>query len=246
MNLTDRQFWLNYWESKTDLIFEVKDNFILTDILNQIIRSNTVKSALEIGGFPGHYSVYIHKKYGIQTGLLDFVIHPKIIQDLLKKNGLPSKSVDLIETDLFESTHKQQYDFVFSNGLIEHFEDTKIIIEKHLDYLANNGVLFLSLPNFRGLNGWFQRNFDKENYEKHNIKSMDIDLLRSICQSFGMKNIEVRYHGKFMLWLENYQQQTFWVKALQKTTWFLGKVFFKLIPIETKAFSPYIVLIAQK
>jgi 2-polyprenyl-3-methyl-5-hydroxy-6-metoxy-1,4-benzoquinol methylase len=62
----------------------------------------------------------------------------------------------------------------FPFGLIEHFNDTKFIIGEHLKFLKPGGTLFITLPNFKSVNGWVQRSFDKENYDKHNINSMDL------------------------------------------------------------------------
>lgn len=246
MELTDRSFWLNYWEQKKDLIYSVNDDLVLTEILAKIIVNNSIKTSLEIGGFPGHYSIYLKKKFNIDVTLLDYVIHEDIIKKLLSCNRLEEEELIILEANIFKFKESRKYNLVFSNGLIEHFDDTKLIIQKHTDLLSSGGVLFLSLPNFKSLNGWFQKKFDLANYEKHNINSMDLELLKSICQELGLKNIDVKYHGNFMLWLENIDSKSFLFKGCFKVIWFIFKVIFKIIPINTKAFSPYIVLTAIK
>jgi hypothetical protein len=120
------------------------------------------------------------------------------------------------------------------------------MIARHVRYLTHGGQLFISLPNFKGLNGWFQRTFDPENYAKHHIPCMDIDLLTNICQDLNLKNIDVNYSGGFMLWLENESTQPLWVKLFKKACWLPLKIFFKLVPIQTKAFAPYILIKAEK
>lgn len=246
MTLTDKQFWLDYWEKKTNLIFEVPKNFVLTNFLNDIVKNHHIKSALEIGGFPGHYTIYLKKYLGIDSSLLDYVIHPKIINDLLQANGLKSGDVGVIEADLFNHQVTNKYDLVYSNGLIEHFDDTELVIKKHVELLSNDGQLFISLPNFKGINGWFQKTFDIENYKKHNIDSMDIELLKKCCSNLGLKNIQVFYNGGFMLWLENEAQQPAWVKVFKKIIWIKGKIFSKLTGSESKLLSPYIIVLANK
>ena len=135
---------------------------------------------------------------------------------------------------------------VLSFGLIEHFNDTQAIIETHLQFLKPGGVLFITLPNFKGVNGWVQRKFDKENYDKHNISSMDLQLLTDSCKQLGLKEIEAYYHGRFTVWLENKSERTGLTKALVKAIWVAGKVFTKIIPVESKALSPYIVVKAAR
>ena len=245
--LTDYDFWKNYWLSKVGLAFPIPVNYPFTHELKQTIQAHQTKNLLEIGGFPGYYSVWATKELGVQSTLLDFVILPEIVDDLKKANQL-NADIELWEKDLFSSEEKgyDSFDLVISNGLIEHFPDTEEILAKHIQYLKKGGRLFVSLPNFRGLNGWFQRQFDPENYAKHHIPCMDIDFLRAQCEKLSLSNISVSYTGGFMLWLENEKQQPFWVKLLKKTCWLPLKIFFKLIPIQTKAFAPYILIQAEK
>lgn len=243
--LTDKQFWLNYWESKQNLAFPVSQSYPFISHISSLLLKYNTRSFLEIGGFPGYYSVWVKKNHKIQSTLLDFVIHERILHQLEQVNGLPQGSVDTIEADLFDYTPAHKYDLVVSNGLIEHFNDTADIIQKHVQFLPANGTLFITLPNFRGLNGWFQRTFDPENYAKHNIGCMDLDFLRNVCLSLGLHDIDVQYNGRFMLWLENEASQPTWVKVFMKALWFPLKVLFKLVPIETRLFSPYIILTAR-
>lgn len=50
---------------------------------------------------------------------------------------------------------------------------------------------------------------------------------------------------KFSIWLENFNTQPAWVKALFKSTWTMGKIISKILPIDSKLFSPYIQIRAQ-
>lgn len=244
--LTDRAFWKSFWESKKDVIFQIKPNYIFGDILGKIITKHDTKSAIELGGFPGYYSVYLKKYQKLDTTLFDYYIHKEIINKLLEKHGLEPGDIKIIEADLFNYTPRVLYDMVLSFGLIEHFIDTKDIIERHLQFLKPGGVLFITLPNFHSVNGWVQRKFDKENYDKHYINCMDPQLLMEICKYLGLKKIRCYYHGKFSTWLENRDQKSKLVRAFVKTIWFTGKVITKVIPIESRRLSPYIVLKAEK
>ncbi len=243
-NLTDRPFWLQYWEKKKDLVFKIPKNYLFLSHLNELISKHTINGFLEIGGFPGYYSVWLSKQYGIESTLLDFVVHEGILNELEVTNDLKQGSVNVIEADLFQYIPEKQFDLIASNGLIEHFNDTRSILAKHTAFLKPGGVLFVTLPNFKGINGWFQRTFDQENYLKHNINSMDIQLLVNTCKSLGLSDIEVRYDGEFMIWLENLESQAWWVPAFMKLVWFPLKVISKLFSIRNRFLSPYIVITA--
>ena len=246
-SLTDYQFWKNYWLSKDHLIFKIPANYPFTKELRTIASKNSVQNLIEIGGFPGYYSVWARKELQIQPTLLDFVILPELVDQLQKANHCEGK-IEILEKDLFaddQSLHNS-FDLAISNGLIEHFENTKDIIARHVAFLKPTGSLFISLPNFKGLNGWFQKTFDVENYNKHYIPCMDLTLLQNICQDLDLENIKVAYSGGFMLWLENESTQPLWVKLFKKACWLPLKIFFKIVPIETRLFPPYILITGTK
>ncbi|RYU86906.1 class I SAM-dependent methyltransferase [Mucilaginibacter terrigena] len=241
-NLTDRPFWKSFWESRKGLIFKLKPNYVFGDILAKLIAEKGIKNSIELGGFPGYYSIYLKKYRHLKTTLLDYFIHPELVNKLLAANDLQPGDISIIEADLFTYQPAEKYDMVLSFGLIEHFNDTKFIINEHLKFLKPGGTLFITLPNFKSVNGWVQKNFDKDNYDKHNINSMDLNLLRDSCKALGLKDIETYYHGKFTVWLENKSEQKALSKAIVKAIWVAGKVFTKLVPIDSKALSPYIVV----
>jgi trans-aconitate methyltransferase len=245
-NLTDRSFWKAFWESRIGLIFNIKRDYIFGDILGKLIAQNNYKTAIELGGFPGYYTIYLKKYENMDTTLFDYFVHHGLINELLEVNGLKETDINIIESDLFSYKPEKQYDMVLSFGLIEHFKDTKAIIATHLPFLKDKGTLFITLPNFKSINGWVQRKFDRENYDKHYIESMDPALLASYCKELGLKDVESYYHGKFSLWLENKGTRSALAKVFVKSLWFTGKVFTKVFPFESKALSPYIVLKATK
>ncbi|MGX5690573.1 class I SAM-dependent methyltransferase [Arcticibacter tournemirensis] len=244
--LTDRSFWRNYWESKTGLAFPVNRNYLFHSLLSDIIKRFNPNSAIELGGFPGYYAIFLKKHFNITSTLLDYFVHHQILEDVLKVNNLTGDDIQVIEADLFNYTTPTQYDMVLSCGLIEHFYDTKDIISRHVQLLKPGGVLFITLPNFKGINGWFQKRFDKENYMKHNIDSMNPKLLDSIAKDLGLKEVRTAYYGGFSIWLENKEQMSALVKIFFKLVWIGGKTLTKIFRFESKQLSPYIVLEARK
>jgi trans-aconitate methyltransferase len=244
--LTDKAFWANYWESKTGLAFTVPPDYTFYKLLGEIVAGSKPESAIELGGFPGYYAIFLKKYFGLNATLFDYYVHPGVLKEVLMANQLSEKDVNVIEGDLFNYQPQKQYDLVLSCGLIEHFNDTWDIIEKHLSFLKPGGTLLITLPNFTGVNGWMQRKFDLSNYEKHNISSMDPQLLAAYCKELGLKNVQAYYYGKFSIWLENRAQQSALVKAFMKVLWLTGKIATKIIPVESKGLSPYIVLRAVK
>ncbi|WP_231425428.1 bifunctional 2-polyprenyl-6-hydroxyphenol methylase/3-demethylubiquinol 3-O-methyltransferase UbiG [Pedobacter sp. Leaf250] len=244
--LTDRAFWVNYWESKKGLAVQIPSNYVFHKQLEEVVKQNNIQTAIELGGFPGYYAVFLRKYLQLDVTLLDYFVHPPVVNELLGKNGLKEQDIHIIETDLFSYQPEKQYDLVLSCGLIEHFNDTADIIKRHIAFVKPGGTLFITLPNFKAVNGWFQRNFDKENYDKHNINSMNPELLKSICLEAGLKEVKSGYFGRFSVWLENENQKSAGVRLFKKAVWVTGKVLTKIIPFESQALSPYIILQAKK
>jgi SAM-dependent methyltransferase len=244
--LTDRAFWVNYWERKTGLSVDIPANYLFHKELGESIKRQQLKTAIELGGFPGYYAVFLKKYFRLDVTLLDYFVHQPITNELLERNGLQEQDIHIIETDLFNYKPATGYDLVLSCGLIEHFQDTADIINRHIAFLNPGGTLFITLPNFKALNGWFQKNFDRENYDKHNIDCMDPALLAGICEKAGLTVVQSRYYGNFSLWLEEEHKKPAAVRLLKKSMWLAGKLLTKLVPFNSKGLSPYIILEARK
>ena len=244
--LTDRQFWVDYWEGKTALSTKIPANYLFHQQLAKIIEEQKVKTAIELGGFPGYYAVFLKKYFKLEVTLLDYFVHEPVTNSLLQANGLLNDDINIVETDLFNYTPQQHFDLVLSCGLIEHFNDTADIINRHIAFLKPGGTLFITLPNFKAVNGWLQKNYDRENYDKHNIACMDPVFLAEICKAAGLEVIQSRYFGRFSVWLENEKEKSLGTKFLKKSIWIAGKILTKLVPFDSKQLSPYIIIEAKK
>jgi SAM-dependent methyltransferase len=244
--LTDRAFWVNYWERKNGLSIDMPANYLFHKELSDIIKTQQVGSAIELGGFPGYYAVFLKRYFNLDVTLLDYFIHQPITNALLETNGLKPADIQVIETDLFKYEPHRTYDLVLSCGLIEHFVDTADIIKRHIAFLKPGGTLFITLPNFNAINGWFQEKFDPENYKIHNINCMDPDLLAAICKQEGLTVLKAEYYGHFSIWLEDEKNKPALVRLFKKSLWLAGKVITKLIPFNSRKLSPYIILEARK
>ncbi|MBE7178439.1 MAG: methyltransferase domain-containing protein [Mucilaginibacter polytrichastri] len=240
--LTDRKFWEDYWRSKPDLDVHIPADYTFSAQLSAIVHDQKPTTAIELGGFPGYYAVFLRKYLAVKSTLFDYFIERGIISSLLKKNNLNDDVIEVIEGDLFSYVPEQRYDLVLSCGLIEHFDNTEEIIKSHLAFLKPGGTLFITLPNFKAVNGWVQKRFDLHNFSKHNLASMDVEKLAAIAKKLGLAHVRCGYFGRFSVWLENKQEKKGWVKTLVKSIWILGKIATRVVPVESKSLSPYIIL----
>ena len=158
-----------------------------------------------------------------------------------KINGIPENTIHCIESDFFNYETDIKYDIVFSFGFIEHFQNTKDVIQRHVALLADDGQLLIVLPNFRGLNGLVQYVFDRNNLQAHNLDCMKPTRLKSLARELELKNIIVEYSRKPMIWLEPNVSKS-WIRKLIKS----GSYFIKLFPFKCRLLSPYIIISANK
>lgn len=235
--LLDKEHWGKYWEK---YIYEsVPDNHLLDNYLPKDIKG---KTSIEIGVFPGFLSIYAYKKGFSEVSFIDFYIDPVIIKKIEDKNNTPN-IINYIEGDFLKYQPEKQYDFVYSLGFAEHFDDTKDIIQRHLNFAKKGGKVVIIMPNFVGINGLVQKLFDKENFTIHNLTSMDYDNLNSIAKSLDISDYSVDYYRKPMIWLEPQKGIFNYVaRKLVKIT----SLFLKLIPFRTNYLSSYIIISITK
>lgn len=235
-NFTDKTHWEEYWENYQ---YDKIPNKVVFDKFTSKLSEGD--SFIEIGGFPGVFAAYFFRKGIKNVSILDFHIDTRTVQNFEELNKLPKGTIRCIESDFFSFNSQEKYDVVFSSGFIEHFEDTRDVISRHVNLLSEKGQLLILLPNFLGLNGKIQRWFDKENLIIHNLKSMEISFLKDIAHSFNLQDVTVDYIGKPMVWLEpkpKNQNKRIFIKMLSYAI--------KLTPLKGKILSPYIAIYARK
>jgi len=230
-NLTEKSFWEEGWKDFKPS--KVPQNTFFTKYIPKEVMEKS--NFIEIGGFPGTYSTYFYLKFGLDVTLLDYYINEQIVEQVETVNQIPKGTIHCIEADFFTFNSEKKYDVVFSTGFIEHFQDTKDVIHRHIELLSEEGVLLILLPNFRGLNGLLNKIFNKESYKAHNINSMRMDFLREIMHETDLQNVTVQYTSKPMLWLSTRNKV---LKFLVKC----GSHLLKLFPVPSRLLSPYIVI----
>lgn len=235
--LTDRNYWKEYWKN-----YEYGKIPSKVPFKKFLPKLHEINSFIEIGGFPGVYAAYFYKRGCPDVSLLDFYIDKNIVNKFEKINNIPENTINCIESDFFQFETGKRYDFVFSYGFIEHFENTKDVIARHCALMnpEEKGRLLILLPNFRGLNGCIQYLFDKKNLKAHNLNSMNITLLKQTVTELGLKNISVEYTRKPMIWLEPKNKNMLLRKMVKLLSFIL-----KLFPVRCRLLSPFIMIYGE-
>jgi len=244
--LSTKADWKKHW-SKHELIRIIPECFSWHECLKKAVQEiGGSGSAIELGGFPGDFSVYLKRFCNLDVTLLDYIIDHGIVERLFEINGL-NKSVDvkIIEEDIFFYEPQEQYDLVCSFGFIEHFTDLERVLCTHFKFMKPGGMLLMTLPNFIGVNGWLQKIFDPENLAIHNLEVMEPGLLKNTLSNLGMRDISVQYYPSTSVWLEGLRRRSFIVRLIIRFIDELVRILARAFGKQNRWFSNSIVIFAR-
>jgi SAM-dependent methyltransferase len=243
--LTNEDTWNKHWSDKKHVQL-ITDNYCYSDFIKYAVRSIPLNgTCIELGGFPGKFSIFFKKYCGLNPTLLDFHFDKKIMKELIEFNGLQEKDIKCIKADLLTYESSERYDMVCSFGLIEHFIDLKQIIGSHLEFLKPGGIILIVLPNFRGINGLVQKFFDPQNLAIHNLKTMDLFLLKTTLAELNMTEIEVSYDASTQVWLEDLENKGIILNILIRVINRLMNIGGKMFGMQNRLLSTSIMVLAR-
>jgi SAM-dependent methyltransferase len=148
----------------------------------------------ELGCGAARYLPYLARRGGVRVAGVDFseagVAQTKRALDSL---GLDTSGVVLADLRAYCPQHPDEFDAVFSFGLIEHFSDLREIVNLHFVCARPGGRVFMSAPNLSGPNlGWARRVAPDLLTWHCELAASDVV---SACRSIGAINLEVVYLG---------------------------------------------------
>lgn len=242
--LTSKKYWEKVWSnSRPEKIFHSIACYF--DFIN---NSKKISTAIELGGYPCRYLIYLKKKFNYKISCIDYVIKEVYLKKLFKENNLNlNRDIKLINKDINTNIKiNKKFDLVYSLGLVEHFISLDYIIKKHCYFLKKNGVIFFTMPNLCGLNGFIMKLFDKETYEKHNIKSMNLEKIKKILKKQNLELNLIEYADDHGVYLTNLDNKNLFLRFFIKTIHIFTQVITLFFLKKNKFFSNHIICIATK
>jgi SAM-dependent methyltransferase len=225
--LTDRSLWDAYWRRIT-LPKEIKptDSLYVSELLRPLeehLPMGGGRSALEIGGAPGGYLAYIHRRFGYDVSVLDYSeVGCELARENFRLLGIPAH---VYQGDMFEGVPDlPTFDLVYSLGLVEHFENFAAVIEAHLRYAKPNGIVVVGCPNFLGVNGRIIERLSPSLLAEVELRTMDIRSWM-LEERFGLEHLFLGYVGGFeplMFWRCESPRRS--DRLLRTTLTFAGRV----------------------
>lgn len=162
----------------------------------------------------------------------------------------------IIYSDFFsEQLHSKYqgfFDIVCSYGFIEHFSESEMVVEKHLELLKKGGFIVVLIPNFKGVNYHLLKFFNSRLLPIHNFDIMDRETFLSL---FNKDNIECLYGGycgvfEFRLFNAALGSIAHHLLAfchkIQHVLNLLFRLFFRGRGLDNRFLSPYLLFIGKK
>jgi SAM-dependent methyltransferase len=202
------------------------------------------RTMLEIGCAQSSWLPYFHLAYGCRVAGIDYSpTGCRMARQLLDEAGVPG---EVFERDLFadNSDLEGTFDFLFSLGFIEHFEDTVGTLVRMRRFLKPGGTILTIVPNFAGWLGAVQMRANLEVYRMHVI--LDLPDIERVHRMAGFSTVEAGYLGSIASEVVKYPVPTpFRLRVLRKILKKITKTCWLLFRAtghhpETRRFSPYI------
>jgi 2-polyprenyl-3-methyl-5-hydroxy-6-metoxy-1,4-benzoquinol methylase len=212
---------------------------------------------LEVGSAPGTNLVRMKSSFGYEPYGIEYTKSgAKQNREMFASHGIDPNNV--IEADFFSddvaTRFKGAFDVVFSSGFIEHFTDMDRVIDRHIDLVADGGILMIDIPNLKGLNYALTKAVNPSILGVHNLSIMDAHAFRGLFQNRPLRPLYCDYYGTINLrlffsdnkYLRSVVERTFGTAQLVLNL-LLNQILLKRGKrLESKYTSPYLLYIGQK
>jgi SAM-dependent methyltransferase len=237
---TERGFWDGTHSSRVRLRLPSPLNVGVANII-RLLRPHVRAGdkVLEIGFAPGKQLAHLARAWGARVSGLDYS-PPGIAQarELFAHLGLDG---DLRCEDLFApSFPDQSFDVVYSLGLIEHFDNPAVAVERHYRFVKPGGRLVIAIPNYGGLYGRTQGIMDRANLDIHNLEIMNLDAMRRLADELDCAQLDAYPFGRFSPWLISFETRMPRLLALGIAS--AGNVLGLAQPVDIGPLCPLLVL----
>lgn len=233
----------SYWEAQYqfhELVVLSTEHPFRRWIESYVPRGNG--DCFEIGCYPGQVLAVLGE-LGYRLNGLDLT--SRVEKDLPKWLRTRGYRVgEFCQQDFLRYQSNSRYELVCSFGFMEHFTDWESILHKHMDLVALNGHLVITVPNFLGFVQYLLHYLlDRKNLERHNLKAMDPNIWEEIVSNRGFEIIRSGYFGQFHFWVDRQKRNRLQLLVLREMRKLLPKL--RKLPPDIPVYAPYCGLIAK-
>ena len=230
-------------------------NYLIWEkIFPKYLKNNEPGNVIEIGCAPGGYLINFYTRFGIIPYGIEYSHQGvKVTSERFASLNLPVENI--IEADFFDDSliekYRENFNVVYSRGFIEHFDDPAEVIKRHDNLLKKGGLLIIQIPNLRGCNFYISKFLNIDSHNIHNLQIMELDSFKKIFQLDSYEVLFCDYVGFFSFGLFNANTKfkkilLRIIQLIQLPLNFLFRQFSKLVILENRYTSPYLLMVARK
>lgn len=224
-------------------------------LLPRYIQKPPGATVVEIGCAPGRNLLEFYRRFGYSPFGIEYTSSGvETTRELFSLHHFNPDAI--IHADLFDEDRLRDYrgrfDIVFSGGLIEHFEEPRLAVQRHVDLLAPSGILLVSIPNLQGLNWLLCKLSCPSLLAIHNLSIMNTTKWSTIFDGMGLTQLYSGYYGVVDLGLLGTHPSKLgypFIRAMHIANVLLAASL-RHVPdfllLETSLVSPYLVYIGRK
>ncbi|MEJ2643985.1 MAG: class I SAM-dependent methyltransferase [Gammaproteobacteria bacterium] len=210
------------------------------------------KSILELGGGGSAWLAFLAAEYPhTRFACLDFSEDGvQSLHEFKRKEGL--ENLTIYFGDFFNPPSGiGQFDFVYSHGVVEHFQDLAGVLSAHAKFLSGSGTMLTIIPNMAGLNGLLTKWLNNDVYDIH--VPHDLSSFRTGHEQAGLRIVDSGYlcSNNFGVLSSCVREKAGWkrfsyrqLSRFSKIVWLFENTVHELPA--TRVFSPYIYAVSEK
>ena len=231
------------------------DYLLWERIYPKFLSNKEGAKVVEIGSAPGNELVRLHKVFGlVPYGIEYSEAGVELNRSVFVRHGLEPENIihaDFLAGEI-EKRFEGYFDVVISNGFIEHFDNPKEVVGKHINLLKKGGHLIISIPNARGFNYAMQYFLDNSVLRIHNIGIMEKGEFEKLFDDERLSPRYCGYYGtlNFNLFMAKKRTIGWFVLMFSKIIQIPLNALFRLLlgkhGAESKTFSPYLIFIGVR
>jgi len=198
---------------------------------------------IEIGCAPGKMLAWVASVLKVEAAGLDYS-KPGIARCSELFDALDLK-IKLYHDDFFNHhLPLASFDVVTSFGVIEHFDNARTVVQRHLALAKPGGMTLITIPNYSGIFGSLQRWCDAPNLALHNLEIMNPSALKALVDSPDVESASAYPCGAMSPWHVSLEKRLppFVAKLVSLGLNAMGL----LQPLNIETLSPMLVLEVRK
>jgi 2-polyprenyl-3-methyl-5-hydroxy-6-metoxy-1,4-benzoquinol methylase len=238
--LTTVDHWDDVWAG--DVRLRLPSSFVISTRNFQRLLRRHVRPGdrfLEIGCAPGKLLAWVAAALKANVSGLDY--SEKGLATARRLFKALHLAADFRCEDVRQTTFPSAaFDVVVSFGVIEHFDDPRDVVSRHLDLVKPGGTALMTVPNYRGIYGRLRRYFDAKSLLYHNLDIMTCEGLAALVPQSEAAGARAYPAGRLSPWQVCLGKR--WPVPLARCVDHLANVAALLQPFDVPALCPMLVL----